>query len=209
MNRVNGAEVGTAQRLPAGVHGLPAELVARNQRERLIAAMAEACAEEGYSELAVADVVRRAAVSTATFYKRFDGKRDCMLAAYEELSGRLLAEIDRAAGDATSWEEGVRAAVRTVLGLFAVDAPTARLLTIEILALGREGSERHDAAMEALARRLRAGRDPRADSRLAHADWCAIAGASALVGSLVMRGEAARLPELEDELVGLLSSVPR
>jgi alpha-tubulin suppressor-like RCC1 family protein len=39
-----------ARRLPPGSHGIPADLVARNQRERLIAAMAEECAEVGYAE---------------------------------------------------------------------------------------------------------------------------------------------------------------
>jgi hypothetical protein len=38
------------RRLPPGPHGLPPELVERNQRERLIAAMAEVCAERGYAE---------------------------------------------------------------------------------------------------------------------------------------------------------------
>jgi AcrR family transcriptional regulator len=209
MKGVKAAEAGVAQRLPAGMHGLPAELVARNQRERLIAAMAETCAEKSYAELAVADVVRCAGVSTATFYKQFDGKRDCMLAAHAELGGRLLEEIDRVAASASSWEEGVRIVIRTALAILAVDAPTARLLTVEILAVGPEGSERHDAALEALAQRLRAGRDPRGDSPLAHADWCAVAAASALVGRVVMRGEAASLPGLEDELVGLVTAGSR
>jgi hypothetical protein len=38
-----------ARRLPAGSHGIPREVVERNQRERLIAAMAEVCAERGYA----------------------------------------------------------------------------------------------------------------------------------------------------------------
>lgn len=129
------------QRLPAGSHGIPAEVVALNQRERLISAIAEVCAEKGYAEIAVADVVRRAGVSTATFYKRFSGKRDCMLAAHEELSERLLEEVDRVCAAASDWEGGVRAAIANVLGLLAADAPTARLLTVEILALGPEGED--------------------------------------------------------------------
>ncbi len=36
------------RRLPPGPHGIPPELVERNQRERLIAAMAEVCGENGY-----------------------------------------------------------------------------------------------------------------------------------------------------------------
>lgn len=191
------------QKLPAGSHGIPAELVARNQRERLIAAMAEACAEKGYAEIAVADVVRRAGVSTATFYKRFEGKRDCMLAAHEELSGRLLEEIDRVCADASDRESGVRAAIAAVAALFAADPPTARLLTVEILALGPEGAGRHAAAIESLAGRLRARRDPRRDPESPHSDWAAVAALAALVGKVVMDGKSAELPALEDELVAL------
>jgi AcrR family transcriptional regulator len=190
-------------RLPAGPHGIPPELVARNQRERLISAMAEACADKGYAEIAVADVVRRAGVSTATFYKRFDGKRDCMLAAHEELSGRLLEEVDRACATASDWEPGVRAAIGTVLELFAADAATARLLTVEILALGTEGAARHAATIETFASRLRAGRDPRRDPESPHSDWATVAAIAALIGKVVMDGEGTSLLAFEDELAAL------
>jgi len=191
------------QRLPAGSHGIPPELVARNQRERLIAAVAEACAEKGYAEIAVSDVVRRAGVSTATFYKRFDGKRDCMLAAHEELSGRLLEEVGRECDAASDWEAGVRATIAAVLELFAADPPTARLLTLEILALGPEGAARHSDTIEAFADRLRAGRDPRRDPESPHRDWATVAAIAALIGKVVMDGDAASLPALEDELTAL------
>ncbi len=188
-------ELEPKQRLPAGSHGIPPELVARNQRERLIAAMAEVCAAKSYAETSVADVVAQAGVSTATFYKRFDGKRDCMLAAHEELFGRFLAELDAVCAAAPSREQGVREAVHTALELLAADVPAARLLFVEILALGPEGSERYAAAIEQLAQRL-------------HADWAAAAAIAALVGKLVMADEAAALPALEDELVAIAVTSP-
>ena len=58
-----------ARRLPRGSHGIPADVVARNQRERLVAAIAEECAEVGYAEATVAAVAKRAGVSSLTFYK--------------------------------------------------------------------------------------------------------------------------------------------
>lgn len=181
------------RRLPAGSHGIPPELVARNQRERLIAAVAEVCAEKSYAEASVADVVARAGVSTATFYKRFDGKRDCMLAAHEELFARFLAELDAACAEASDRDQGVRAALRVALELLAADVPAARLLTVEILALGPEGSERHAAAIEQLAQRLRAS-------------WATAAAIAAVLGKQVMAGEGAALPELEDELFAIIST---
>jgi AcrR family transcriptional regulator len=165
-----------ARRLPPGSHGIPADVVARNQRERLVAAMAEVCAEQGYAEATVAGVAKRAGVSSLTFYKQFADKRDCMLATHRQLLGRLLEEVDRSEN-----------AIRTALALFAADPPSARLLTVEVLAAGPEGAKRHDAMVEAFAERL-------------GTDWVRAAGMLALVGKLATAGEAARLPELEGEL---------
>lgn len=196
-----------ARRLPPGSHGIPADVVARNQRERLVAAMAEECAERGYAETSVTRVAKRAGVSSVTFYKQLAGKRDCLLAAHRELLGRLLEEVDRARmATGKSVEEQAPAAGRAALALLAADAPSARLLTVEILAAGSQGAEHHDAMVEALGRRLRA--EPAADGEtpLPVADWVRVAGMLALIGRLVVAGEAARLPELEDELVATVSS---
>lgn len=181
------------RRLPPGSHGIPAEVVARNQRERLVAAMAEVCAEHGYAEASVAGVAKRAGVSSLTFYEQFAGKRDCLLAAHRQLLGRLLEEVDRARGAEHEGDAKTRAAIRTALALFAADPPSARLLTVEILAAGPEGAKRHDAMVEAFAERL-------------GTDWVHAAGILALVGKLVMAGEAGRLLGLEDELVATISS---
>jgi len=167
-------------------------VVERNQRERLVAAMTEACAERGYAQTSVAEVAKRAGVSSLTFYKQFAGKRDCMLAAHRQLLGRLLDEVDRTLGEGDL--EGMpRATLRTALSLLATDPPSARLLTIEILAAGPEGAERHDAMVEEFAERL-------------GTDWVRAAGILALVGKRVVVGEADRLPALEDELVATVSS---
>ncbi|HEY5814991.1 MAG TPA: helix-turn-helix domain-containing protein [Solirubrobacterales bacterium] len=185
-----------ARRLPPGSHGIPADVVARNQRERLVAAMAEVCAERGYAEASVERVAKRAGVSSVTFYKQFGSKQDCLLASHRALLGRLLEEIDRAVesdeGEAGSGA-GVRAIVHTALEIFAADPPSARLLTVEVLAAGPEGVKRHDAMVEAFAERL-------------GTDWVRAAGLLALVGKRVVAGEADRLPQLEEELVATVSS---
>jgi AcrR family transcriptional regulator len=178
------------RRLPPGSHGIPADVVARNQRERLIAAMAEACAEKGYARTSVADVAKRGGVSSVTFYKQFADKRDCLLAAHRQLLGRLLEELDRAREGAGETERAP-AALRALLAVFTADPPSARLLTVEVLAAGPEGSKRHDAAVEAFAERL-------------GVDWVHAAGILALIGKLTMAGEADRLPALEESLKRLV-----
>jgi AcrR family transcriptional regulator len=192
------------RRLPPGSHGIPADVVVRNQRERLVAAMAEVCAERGYAEATVAAVAKQAGVSSLTFYKQFADKRDCMLAAHRQLLGRLLEEVDRVCEAEIEPEAKARSAIHTALALFAADVPSARLLTVEILAAGAEGAKRHDAMVAAFVGRLRSGRETGARASIPSADWVRVAGMLALVGKLVVAGEAERLPALEDELVGTL-----
>jgi AcrR family transcriptional regulator len=202
---VSAAEGDYVRRLPTGAHGIPADVVVRNQRERLVAAVAEACAEKGYAETSVADLAARAGVSTATFYKLFAGKLECALEAHRELFGRLLEEVDRACLSAEERPDKVRAGVRTILELLATDPPTARLLTVEVMALGPEGAARNGAAIESLAARLRVGREDGGDPTRSNAEWATVAGIAMLLGKRVMAGEAATLPELEDELVAMVA----
>jgi AcrR family transcriptional regulator len=143
------------RRLPPGPHGLPPELVERNQRERLIAAMAEVCAEHGYAESSVAEVAKRAGVSTASFYRQFKDKRECMLASFDELFGRLLEALEAACPADAEPGERARIGAGTTAALLADDLPTARLLSIEIAAVGPDGVRAQHGAIERLAALLR------------------------------------------------------
>lgn len=172
------------RRLPPGPHGLPPELVERNQRERLIAAMAEACGERGYGETSVAEIAKRAGVSTASFYRQFKDKRECMLAGFEELLGRLLTAIE--AGCSAQVEPGdrMRAGARVAAQLLAHDPPTARLLSIEIVAVGPEGVRAQHDAIERLAALLREPGQPAA----LDAAWAKAAAMNALLARRLAEG---------------------
>lgn len=187
------------KRLPPGPHGLPPELIERNQRERLIAAMAEVCAEGGYVAATVTEVARRAGVSTASFYRQFKDRRECMLASFEELFERLLGEIERACGEEAMPAEKVRAGVATAATLLAADLPAARLLTVDIAALGVEGVGRQHEAIDRLAQRLRAARDPSADgaARIPSTEWVAVAAMVSLVAKFLAAGKSPGPHELE------------
>lgn len=189
------------RRLPPGPHGLPPELVGRNQRERLIAAMAELCAEKGYGETSVAEVAKRAGVSTASFYRQFKDRQECMLASFEELFGRLLEALEGVCEDEEDPAARARLGARLAAELLVADQPSARLLSIEVLAAGPCGVRIQHAAIERLASRLRdsdvdppAGPDPA---------WAAVAAMVSLVGKRLAEGSGATAAELE-ALVALL-----
>lgn len=183
------------RRLPPGPHGLPPELVERNQRERLVAAMAEVCGERGYAASSVAEIAKRAGVSTASFYRQFKDRRECMLASFEELFGRLLEEVERDCADESTAAARARAGARVAASLLAADPPTTRLLSVEILAVGPDGVRAQQGAIERLASRLRErasgspqGLDPA---------WATVAAMTSLVAKRVVEGESPSAAELE------------
>jgi len=195
---VERSERDPARRLPTGPHGIPPELVARNQRERLIAAMAEACAQRGYAAATVAKVARMANVSTASFYRQFKDRRECMLASFEELFGRLRGEVERACAVEEAPAERVAAGIATTAALLAADPPAARLLTIEIAAVGPEGVRRQQEAIESLTALLRAARGaPAAPASPASPEWIAVAAMTALAARRIAAGESPDAAELE------------
>ena len=62
-------------------------------RERLIDAATEVFAEKGYDGTRVADIAKRAGLSTGAIYSQFENKSDLLLTA---LSERVAAESDQA-----------------------------------------------------------------------------------------------------------------
>src|SRR6185295_6056301 len=188
---MNEAERDRARRLPPGPHGLPPELVERNQRERLVAAMAEVCAEHGYVAATVTDVTRQAGVSTASFYRQFKDKRECMLASFEELFRRLLGAIEFVCpANETAGRE--KAGVRAVANLLAADPPTARLLSMEIAAVGTEGMRLQHDAIEQLAARLHGAREPGAapQTEFPSAEWATVAAMVSLTAKRAAEGKS-------------------
>ena len=89
--------------LPAGRHGLSRQFVVTNQRQRILAAVADVCSASGYVAMSVEDIVVTSGVSRRTFYDNFRGKEDAFLAAYDEVSAQLLTPVQEA------YESGRRA----------------------------------------------------------------------------------------------------
>jgi AcrR family transcriptional regulator len=120
------------KRLPPGRHGLSREQVRESQRRRLIAAATELLAEHGYGQVTITGVAKRAGVSTATFYKRFDDLWACLLVAYGAAAERLCRRIE---GSCTATdgnrEERTQAGITGGLALLASEPAIAYLLSAE------------------------------------------------------------------------------
>lgn len=145
-------------RLPHGRHGLPAEFVERNQRQRLIASFLTLLAEQSYAEATIGAITSGAAVSSRTFYKYFETVEDCYLAAFEDVVGRLEPLIVDAYSSQTEWPASIRAAVAVLLQQFTDSPQWARLLSAEPFVAGPAIALRHRELLERIAPYLREGR---------------------------------------------------
>jgi AcrR family transcriptional regulator len=126
-----------------------------DQRSFLLTAVLRLAAREGYASLTAPAIRREAGVSRRRFDQYFDDVEDCFLAAAE---WRLSIATDRAMRRATREDTWDAAVVRTVVGLcewLARNPAEARLVLVDITAIGRAGLERREALVGRWADRLR------------------------------------------------------
>ena len=147
------------ERLPRGRHGLPRRFIVHNQRERMLLAVAEAVAEQGYVTTTVADIIARARLSRRTFYEHFADKEECFLAAYDTVVEQLLAAVGQAYEQADGWTQKVHDGLETFLAYLAAEPAFARMCIVEVVAAGTEARGRRDAAMRVFIDFLEPGRD--------------------------------------------------
>lgn len=169
-------------RLPPGRHGLPREFVVHNQRERLIAGLAEAVAERGYGGTTIADITRHAAVSRRTFYEHFEGKDECFVAAFDTVTTQLREVVDEAYQDEDDWAAAIRAGIEAMLDFLAGEPTLARLAIVEALVAGPVVVARYDAAVQTFLPYLEAGRKGKPKAVLSH---LSDATEEALVGGMI------------------------
>jgi AcrR family transcriptional regulator len=192
-------------RLPPGRHGLPREFVAHNQRERLIAGLAEAVAEHGYAGATIAHITRHAAVSRRTFYEHFSSKDELFVAAYETVMAELRERIAQAFEEADEWPQAMKAGISAMLQFLAAEPNLARLCMVEALVAGPVVVERYDAAIQSFVPYFRSGRDGRSSEVLARlsptTEEALVGGMVSLISRRIIAGRTAELEELLPDLV--------
>lgn len=188
-------------RLPRGRHGLPRELVTRSQRERLLAAVVQVTAANGYEATTVADILEEAGVGRETFYELFDDKRDCMLAAHTVLVDDLEAKVRAAYGEPGPWADRAQAALAATLDWFAADAAAARFTLIELGAVGTVFRARFQATFESFVQMLDEGLpEDGPDPELAQAASLAVSAIMARIYEEVVLDRATELSSLLPDL---------
>jgi AcrR family transcriptional regulator len=178
--------------------------VARNQRQRILAAVAEATAARGYARMSVEDVVRGAGVSRRTFYELFPNKDAVFLEAYDQVANLLLAGVRAAYEGETGFGPRVTAGFRAFLELLEASPAFARMCIVEVMAAGPEAVAKRTAVMGEFARLIEENAASELDSHGSvprmHAQTI-VAGAYEAVYRLIAAGETDELSTLLPDLV--------
>jgi AcrR family transcriptional regulator len=195
-----------APRLPRGPHNLPRELVAENQRARILSAVIEAVAEHGYADTTIASIIAVAGLSRRTFYEYFKNKEDSFAAAYEASFSYLRQEIRAVEGTKKEWGRWVRSRIERLLEILASEPELAKFFLIAPPSVGEPASGRHHEAMRELVGELTAGAPKRGGKAAEDGtrEQALAGGISRLVVRRLDDGEAEKLPELAPALSELV-----
>jgi len=181
----------------------PPALGRATQRDRLLHGMAATVARRGYAATPVAEVLKAAGVSRRTFYEQFADKEDCFMAAYEAVVAVCTARMIAAYHAGETWEQGLALAYDALLSVLASEPDFAHLAVVDVLAAGPRALARREATLRRFARfidftRERVEVPTRPPTLVGQA---IVGGIHELVYSQLVRGRAAQLPDLTDELL--------
>jgi AcrR family transcriptional regulator len=187
--------------LPRGRHGLSDSEVAASQRNRILDAMKALAGERGYHDASIADVIKAAGVTRKAFYKRFEDKEQCFIAAYERELARLLTLTLEAFETQDEWADRVRAALSALLHALARDAAAARVCFIEVMAAGPRAIAARNEAMRGFTIIFDTGRLEDDRARPPALALNMVGGMSEIVHREVATGQTEDLPEVLPDLM--------
>lgn len=179
---------------------LPREFIAQHKQRRIMDALAELTAEQGYEATKISDIVRRAGVARKTLYDNFEGKEEVFLAAFDAARDELLRRVKEGGADADGdWQKRIEGGLAAFLGFVAEQPSVARMCMIEALSATPATTKRYDDALDTFVELTRKTlpRDERVSDAIAES---LVGGVAHIVYQQIRRGEAARA---EDLLPGL------
>jgi AcrR family transcriptional regulator len=194
--------------VPTGRHGLPADVVAEHQRERLLVATIELVAERGYQGTTIDQIVKAAKVGYVAFYELFAGKEECFLAAFDRIVAELDTALVAAVPEQAPWPEQICAAITALIDLVAADPVAARVGLVEVLAAGPAALARYQVALDTAIPKLREGRrlGAGAEDLSETLEQAILGGIAWILHQRLVIGEADRVGELRGEAIEIALS---
>ena len=138
--------------LPRGPHGLSRKAVRSSQRSRILQAMTEAVAADGYSGAKIRTVAKLAGVSLASFYDQFSDKEECFLAAYDEVAEQILAVLGETVERAADWTAALDDGLHAYFSWFERHPAAAATFLVEVRSAGPRALARRTQIIRRFAR---------------------------------------------------------
>ena len=177
-----------------------------DERSQIVAAIARAVAEYGYTGVTMDQVLRQAGVGAERFQAHFATLEQGLIAAQEAFLEQVRLEIAVACDLDRPWSDNVCAALGAVLAYLSEASDLARGFIVEATASSLAASERQYTALEALAELLRQGRrfHPRAEGMPDAVERALIGGIASIVSAGLLSEEPQALVELGPQFAELL-----
>jgi AcrR family transcriptional regulator len=178
---------------------LPREFVASHKRRRMMEAIAELTAENGYEATKIADIVRRAAVARKTLYDNFDGKEDLFLSAIDATVAEMRDVVKAACAESGSPEAGVVDGIEALLDFVAEHPAASRMCMVEAISATPSSARLYDAAVQNFVELFRSSALEGTDLPET-IEESLVGGVAWILQLQIRRGEAERAVELLPEL---------
>lgn len=203
------ADPSSFQKLKPGP-SLPADEVLADQRRRLHGAMISVIGSSGWESVRVRSVARTAGVSTATFYKHFANVEDCLGSTYEAVMASAVRDSTAAQGQRSTWRDGLRSAVATLLVSLGRNESAARLALYDIFTAGPSARKRIGPGVGELEDLIASSfiRAPRPERPPRHLVTGMTAGLVRVVRTTTMAGRGSELSQFAEELADWMVSLP-
>jgi AcrR family transcriptional regulator len=143
--------LGGRRGLARGDQNVSRSFVVQNQRARILDAVTNLTARDGYAALKVEEIAEQAAISLVAFYEHFLDKEDAFLVAYEVGHGKCLAAVERAYVAESDWRLAVRAGIQALFEFLASEPAFAHIALVDGLIATPHTAERSHDGVTALA----------------------------------------------------------
>jgi AcrR family transcriptional regulator len=193
----------TSTRPAPGQHALSREFITLHQRARIISALTEETAAQGYRAVTVADIVRRAGIARNTFYDNFSSKQDCFLATQDFAVEEALRRVVEAASKVDSWQARVDAGLAAFLHYVASEPALARTCIVEALSAGPAAVARYEESLQSFIPLFRIGRkvSPHGEELPETLEETIVGGVFWIIYQRIVLGQAEQVEQLLPELV--------
>jgi len=175
-------------------------------RARILRAMRELACEAGYNAVAATTLIKRARVSSRTFYENFASTDECFIVAYDEAIAEVEAAMRMGYMRPGQWSERVRAALEALLLLLEEDPQLAALVFLEAPKARQLLGGRRARMLEILQLVLDSGRSGNhAVATPPLIDELLVEGAISVIRARVASQQEAGFSRLVDELMGVIT----